>query len=310
MLKVSLRKRRGSFQLSVDFEAATPGVTALFGRSGCGKSTTTHLLAGLLAPDSGRVEIDGTVLLDSTAGIDVPAQDRRIGYVFQDSRLFPHLDVSANLRYGLARTRADAGIRFDDAVALLGLAALLTRRPAALSGGERQRVAIGRALLSQPRLLLLDEPLATLDAARRNELLPWLERLRDELALPMVYVSHQFDEVLRLADSVVLLDQGRVADSGSITSMSRSRPLRAIVDDDTLGPVLEGVVDAVDASTGVARIRVGADLLNIESDQLAAGQCVRIQLSIKGVLSRGPGTAPQAPAQSAKPASPSGRADG
>ena len=284
MLKVSLLKHRGNFTLAVDFEAATPGVTALFGRSGCGKSTITHLLAGLLAPDSGRIEIGSTVLFDSTTGINLPAEQRRIGYVFQDSRLFPHLTVEANLRYGLRRTRSDAGIRFDDAVALLGLQTLLTRRPAALSGGERQRVAVGRALLSQPRLLLLDEPLAALDAARRGELLPWLERLRDELALPMVYVSHQFDEVLRLADSMVLLEQGRVSDSGSVAAMSRTQPLRAIVGDETLGCVLEGVVDTVDATAGLARIRTGGGLLNVEADQLQHGQAVRVQLLARDLI--------------------------
>jgi len=313
MLRISLRKRRGNFQLALDFGTATPGVTALFGRSGCGKSTATHLLAGLLTPDAGRIEIDGALLFDSAAGVNVPTQHRRIGYVFQDSRLFPHLDVAANLRYGLSRARADVGIRFNDTVALLGLEPLLARRPAGLSGGERQRVAIGRALLSQPRLLLLDEPLAALDGARRGELLPWLERLRDELALPMVYVSHQFDEVLRLADTVVLLEQGVAVDSGSITAMSRSRALRAIVGNDATGSMFEGVVETVDAATGLARIRVGDDALSVESAALQPGQAVQVQVSVKAVSARArqvppPDPPAAAPAPWASP--PRGPADG
>ncbi len=169
-------------------------------------------------------------------------------------------------------------------MALLGLETLLARRPAALSGGERQRVAIGRALLSQPRLLLLDEPLASLDAARRGELLPWLERLRDELALPMVYVSHQFDEVLRLAGNVVLLERGAVAGSGDVATLSRSAPLRAIVGSDALGSVLEGRVEAVDGASGLAHIRVGDGWLSVEADHLAPGQPVRVQLLARDLI--------------------------
>src|SRR4051812_9662482 len=168
MLSVSLDKRRDGFSLQVAFEVPTPGIVGLFGRSGCGKSTTIDLIAGLLEPDAGHVRLDGTTLVDTAAAVSVSAHRRRIGYVFQDARLFPHQTVTGNLRYGLKRAKdVEQRIGFDDVVALLGLGTLLERRPHQLSGGERQRVALGRALLSQPRLLLLDEPLAALDAARR-----------------------------------------------------------------------------------------------------------------------------------------------
>src|SRR5690349_18571458 len=235
MLRLRLKKQRGDFLLDIDIDSPTPGVVALFGRSGCGKSTTVNLLAGLLPPDAGRVELNGEVLFDSANKIAQPIQSRRIGYVFQDARLFPHYTVLGNLQYGLKRARGDKVIGEAETIALLGLEALLARRPHQLSGGEKQRVALGRALLSQPRLLLLDEPLASLDVARREEVLPYLERLRDRLAIPMVYVSHQFDEVLRLATQVVVMDKGRVIAHGDISSVSLDPALRAIVGPDAVG---------------------------------------------------------------------------
>jgi molybdate transport system ATP-binding protein len=214
MLHIHVRKRREQFTLDVHIEVPTPGTIALFGRSGCGKSTLVNAIAGLLAPDRARISLDDVVFDDTNARIHVPVERRRIGYVFQDSRLFPHMHVEANLRYGERRARAVPHfVQFDQVVELLGLAQLLTRYPHQLSGGERQRVALGRALLSQPRLMLLDEPLAALDAPRREEVLPYLERLRDEFAIPMVYVSHRFEEVLRLATHVVVMEQGSVGDT-------------------------------------------------------------------------------------------------
>jgi len=176
MLRVELRKQRGDFSLEVAFSATTPGVTAVFGRSGCGKSTLISLIAGLLKPDSGRVVVGNDVWYDSERHLSVDARHRRMGVVFQDARLFPHLSVRANLEYGLRRLpkTAERPVAFDDVVNLLGLAALIGRRTHELSGGERQRVALGRALLAQPRLLLLDEPLASLDLARREDVLPYL----------------------------------------------------------------------------------------------------------------------------------------
>jgi molybdate transport system ATP-binding protein len=212
MLSVDVEKRLGEFTVSVRFATAN-GVTALFGPSGAGKTTLVNMIAGLVTPDRGRIAIADTVLFDSKARINLPAHQRRIGYVFQEGRLFPHLSVASNLDYG----RRMSGLPADPSetrriVELLDIAPLIDRRPGKLSGGERQRVAVGRALLMRPRLLLLDEPLAALDAARKREILPYLERLRDEV--PMVYVSHHAGELRRIATSVVRIDAGRVAAVG------------------------------------------------------------------------------------------------
>jgi molybdate transport system ATP-binding protein len=285
MLDIDVSKQRGAFKLQATFTSTTPGVTALFGRSGCGKTTTIDMIAGLLRPDRGHIRIDGTVLFDAAQGIDVPAEDRGIGYVFQDARLFPHLSVRDNLRYGQRRARGRRQhLKFEDVVDLLGLAPLLGRRPAGLSGGERQRVAIGRALLTQPRLLLLDEPLAAIDAARRGELLPYLENLRDEFSLPMVFVSHQFEEVLRLAGDMVVLESGAVLGQGDVITMSQSAALRAIVGADSLGAVVEGITDAVDTASDLVRIRVGSGELLVEPTDLRRGQPVRVQLLARDLI--------------------------
>jgi molybdate transport system ATP-binding protein len=216
VLLVDVEKRLGHFGLAAKFESAGR-VTALFGPSGSGKSTIANLIAGLLTPDRGRIAFDETVLFDSAVHIDVPPHRRRIGYVFQEGRLFPHLTVGRNLGYG----RYMSGIARDDAetdriVALLDIGHLLGRRPRNLSGGERQRVAIGRALLMRPRLLLLDEPLASLDVARKQEILPYLLRLRDDAKVPMLYVSHHAPELTSIATAVVRIDAGRVTAQGGL----------------------------------------------------------------------------------------------
>lgn len=285
MLRVVLRKRRGDFALDVAFSAPTPGVTAVFGRSGCGKSTLISLIAGLLTPEGGHIVVGDDVWYDSERHLSVDARHRRMGVVFQDARLFPHLSVRANLEYG-ARRLPKAAVRlvgFDDVVSLLGLAALIGRRTHELSGGERQRVALGRALLSQPRLLLLDEPLASLDLARREEVLPYLERLRDAFSIPIVYVSHQFDEVLRLATRVVLLDNGRVAADGDIATVSRDPQLRAIVGADSVGAVVAGLVERIDAA-GLAIVRVGDATLSVELDEATVNQRIQIQVLARDVI--------------------------
>jgi molybdate transport system ATP-binding protein len=223
MPEVALRHRfgRAGFALELGFQAPADGVTALFGPSGCGKSTVLATIAGLLRPQEGRVALDGAVLLDTARGVFVPPERRRCAVVFQDARLFPHLSVATNLRYGLRRAPADAeGPGFGEVVELLGLGHLLARRPAGLSGGERQRVALGRALLARPRLLLMDEPLAALDAARRAEVLPFLARLRDAARLPILYVTHALDEVDALADHLVLLEAGRVLASAPVEELA------------------------------------------------------------------------------------------
>lgn len=285
MLSVALRKRRQEFELQAAFTAPTPGVIALFGRSGSGKTTLVEMLAGLLRPDDGEVQLAGTILTDTTRGIDVAPERRRIGYVFQDARLFPHLSVSGNLRYGLKRAaRRPQSIHFDEVVSLLGLAALLQRRPHELSGGERQRVALGRALLSQPQLLLLDEPLAGLDIPRREEVLPYLEALRDWLSIPMVYVSHQFEEVLRLATYIVLLEAGRVLAAGPVEEMSLRSELRSVVASDLVGSVVNGTVAAVDAGGGTVDLTVGSGRLKVSLPELPLGTRVRVQLLARDII--------------------------
>jgi molybdate transport system ATP-binding protein len=216
MLAVDVEKRLAAFSLCATF-TTQGGATALFGPSGAGKTSLVNMIAGLIGPDRGRITLDDTVLFDSHAGIDVPAHRRRIGYVFQEGRLFPHLTVAANLDYGrrMGGMPNDAA-EFARIVSLLDIGHLLDRRPGKLSGGERQRVAVGRALLTRPRLLLLDEPLASLDAARKREILPYLEKLRDEARVPMVYVSHHPGELRRIATSVIRIEAGRVTATGGL----------------------------------------------------------------------------------------------
>lgn len=289
MLSVSATRRLGSFTLAAAFTAPTPGVTALFGRSGSGKTTLVNIIAGLLAPDEGEVQLADTVLTDTRRRIAVPAQERHVGYVFQDARLFPHLTVAGNLRYGLKRAaRRPQFIGFEEVVALLGLGALLERRPHYLSGGERQRVALGRALLSQPRLLLLDEPLAALDAARREEVLPYLVALRDRLSVPMIYVSHQFEEVLQLATWIVLLESGNVLAHGPVDEISLRPELRRIVGPERVGSVLEGLVTRVDAGGGTVDLVIGTGTgtgtLKVSLREVPVGARVRVQLLARDII--------------------------
>ena len=216
VLAVDVEKQLGALQLKVRFEAAG-GATALFGPSGAGKTSVVNMIAGLLTPDRGAIALDDTVLFDAERGINMPPHRRRIGYVFQEGRLFPHLSVRQNLDYGRRMSgRARDAKDFDRIVALLDIENLHDRRPRMLSGGERQRIAVGRALLMGPRLLLLDEPLASLDAGHKREILPYLVRLRDEAKIPIVYVSHTPAEVRRIATGVVRLDAGQVTATGGL----------------------------------------------------------------------------------------------
>jgi len=284
MFSVAVKKRRGSFQLDAQFGLPTPGVVALFGRSGCGKSTLVHIIAGLLDADEGRIALDDSLLLDTAAQVHVPAERRRIGVVFQDARLFPHMSVAANLNYGRRRAAPPFFVTLDAVADLLGIGGLMNRRTHQLSGGERQRVAIGRALLSQPNLLLLDEPLASLDAARRGEVLPYLESLRDQLAIPMAYVSHDFDEVLRLATHLVLMDAGRTIAQGELTAMSLNADLRAIIGPEAVGAIVEGTVLGPDPASGLSRVRVGRGELKVETLPAAAGTKLRVQLLARDLI--------------------------
>jgi len=222
MLQVDVESRLGDFAITARFEA-TSGVTALFGQSGSGKTSIVNMIAGLLVPDKGTILFHGAPLFDAASRINVPAHRRRFGYVFQDGRLFPHLTVARNLDYGRRMQGLERDLaQIDRIVAMLDIGHLLERRPAKLSGGERQRVAIGRALLMRPQLLLLDEPLASLDAGRRAEILPYLERLRDEVGVPMIYVSHHASEIRRIATHVVRIYAGRVTASGGIDLLDQT----------------------------------------------------------------------------------------
>jgi len=238
-IDVALRHDFGGFVLDARFTVARRGVTALFGPSGAGKTTIVNAIAGTFRPRRGRIVVDGRLLFDSDSATSLPARLRRTGYVFQDSRLFPHMSVEDNLLFGWrrAQVRADSA-EIGRIVALLGLEPLLPRRPRALSGGEKSRVALGRALLSSPDILLLDEPLAALDAARRAEILPYLETLRDEARLPMLYVSHNLDEVARLADDIVVLREGRVVRQGSVFDILTELELPAFAGTKPLGAVI------------------------------------------------------------------------
>ena len=283
MLEIDVRCRLGAFALDVAF-ATGGGVTALFGRSGAGKSTVLNLIAGLARPQSGRISVEQRTLYDSAAGIELPPHARRIGYVFQEGRLLPHLTVRHNLLYGnfFNRNRKDV-LKLDQAVELLGLGGLLERRPGSLSGGEKQRVAIGRALLANPELLLLDEPLASLDAPRKAEILYYVERLRDEVRTPIVYVSHSLDEVVRLADSMVLMSEGRVLGTGAVREITSRVELRPYLGRHEGGAVIEARVAAQELDSGLARLEFSGGTLEIPDVEALPGERVRIRVRARDV---------------------------
>ena len=275
-------KRRG-FTLDVNLQLPSRGITALFGASGSGKTTCLRILAGLEQQAKGRVSVAGEVWQDSAKGTFRPVHQRALGYVFQEASLFDHLTVQDNLKYGYRRTpRVQRQQGWDHAVALLGIGHLLQRWPHELSGGERQRVAIGRALASSPRLLLMDEPLAALDAPRKAEILPYLERLQAELLIPMVYVSHAIDEVARLADHLVLMDAGRVTASGPTIPMLTRLDL-PLAHGDTAGAVLTCTVVSHDAQDHLTTTEFSGGRLLVSRQSAAVGQRLRIRVQARDV---------------------------
>ncbi len=281
-LAISFRHRFPNLQLDVEFEAPTPGVTALFGPSGCGKSTIIMAAAGLLRPDSCRISLDGTVLADTEAGLDVPAERRRIGLVFQDARLFPHMSVLRNLRYGMRRAPSGP-IHLDDVVDLLGIGHLLARRPHSLSGGERQRIAIGRALLAQPVLLAMDEPLASLDGPRKSEIIPYLARLKTALKLPILYVTHSTEELASLADTLVLINLGRVLAKGPLEEIIARGDLPLAVRDDA-GTVFTATVVQHDQARRLTCIRAAGIPLWVPLMDRTPGTTLRVRVPAHEVI--------------------------
>ena len=279
MIEAGLRWQRGAFALDVALQLPAQGVSALFGPSGCGKTTVLRALAGLERA-AGRVALGDEVWQDDTQGLFVPPHRRAIGYVIQESGLFPHLDVRRNLDYGRRRVAAaQRRIELDQVVELLGIGHLMARRPDTLSGGERQRVAIGRALATSPGLLLMDEPLAALDAARKAEVLPYLDRLHAELKIPLVYVSHAVDEVARLAHHLVLMDQGRVVAAGPVADVMARLDLPTARGEGA-GVVLDAVVAERDATWQLARMDVGPGDFQLwaRDHGLPVGRAVRVRL--------------------------------
>jgi len=273
---------RGDFTLDVDLDLPDRGVSALFGHSGSGKTTCLRAIAGLERASGGYVALGDEVWQDEARGLFVPIHRRALGYVFQEASLFPHLSVRANLEFGLKRVAAGARrFALGSVAEMLGIGPLLERSPASLSGGERQRVAIARALLSSPRLLLMDEPLAALDLKRKQEILPYLERMHDELSIPIVYVSHAPDEVARLADHLVLLEAGRVAASGPLGELLARADLPAVFADET-GVVLDTVL-AEHEDDGLSRLQFPGGSLYVGRRRETIGSHLRCRIHARDV---------------------------
>ena len=280
-LHVRVQLPRADFSLDVDVHLPAHGITALYGVSGSGKTSVLRAVAGLEPQARGRVALAGQVWQDDAQGICWPIHQRPLGYVFQEASLFDHLDVQGNLSFGLRRS-AGQQHTLDATIELLGIGGLLKRRVQQLSGGERQRVAMARALATQPALLLLDEPLAALDAARRQEILPWLEKLRDELKLPMLYVTHAMDEVARLADTVLLMHQGRVQAVGPVSEVLAGRDAALMLGDD-VGALLDAQVQALDATWHLAQVAFDGGFMWLRDSGLAVGTRVRLRVLARDV---------------------------
>jgi molybdate transport system ATP-binding protein len=284
MLEVDIEHRLGAFELDIHFRSGR-GLTALFGRSGSGKTSVVNAIAGLIYPQRGRIAVDGSVLTDTERRIRAPAHRRRVGYVFQEGRLFPHLTVRQNLLFGRWFTPGSARVaRLDDVVDLLGIGSLLDRQPGRLSGGEKQRVAIGRALLASPRLLLMDEPLASLDARRKDEILPYIERLRDQASVPIVYVSHAVAEVTRLASTVVLISEGRVRAVGPVQEVMGRAELYPMAGRFEAGAVLAVRVAAHDARWGLTELAGAFGKLTVPGLHASVGTALRVRIRARDVI--------------------------
>jgi molybdate transport system ATP-binding protein len=283
MIDVDIEQQLGAFHLDVKFAAEAP-IVGLFGRSGAGKSSVINAIAGITKPVRGFIRINDLFLFDAANDIDLPPEERRVGYVFQDALLFPHLDVESNLLYG-QRLRPTAERFIDPArvIDLLGIRALLRRTPRTLSGGERQRVAIGRALLAQPRILLMDEPLAALDVPRKAEILDYIERLRDQLHIPIVYVSHSVPEITRLADTVVVLSDGKCLAVGDVDAVMGRLDLKLAIDRYEAGSLIDARVTAHDAEHQMTTLAFDGGELTVPHLDVIIGERVRARIRARDV---------------------------
>ncbi|MEK9683770.1 MAG: molybdenum ABC transporter ATP-binding protein [Rhodospirillaceae bacterium] len=284
MISVSVRKKYQSSLIDINFETDEPGITAIFGRSGAGKTSLIDMIAGITRPDQGFIKIDDQVLFDSAADISLKPELRNIGYVFQDARLFPHMTVKKNLLFGW--NHRETGLRridLEDVVDVLGLDKLLERSPVRLSGGEAQRVQFGRAILSNPKLLLMDEPLSSLDHQHRQEILPFIERLRDEFKIPILYVSHAMDEIIRLADKLLILENGRVAADGGVEELTGRLDLRPLTGRYEAGSVISAVIVEHDRDYAISHLEFPGGVLRVPLMEGDPGTQVRIRIRARDV---------------------------
>lgn len=283
-MEITVTHKQGSFYIDVSFQSPDSGVTALYGPSGAGKTSIVNMVAGLSRPNIGRIVTNGLCLFDSARGIHLPPEKRRIGYVFQDGRLLPHLSVRSNLTYGMHRTPTRRRfVNFDQVTDLLGIGHLLDRRPARLSGGEKQRVAIGRALLTSPAMLLMDEPLASLDTARKAEVQPFIVRLGREFSIPILYVSHALDEILNLADHMVMIRDGRVTAAGNLETLLSCSDLQQDFGRSDSGSVLSTVVEIPCDALGLTHLRFGDRILKVMHIPAIKGEPMRVRIPARYV---------------------------
>jgi len=283
-MKVDISRKQGDFLVNTSFSGAESGVTALYGPSGAGKTSVINMVSGLINPDKGHISVKELCLFDSEKRINLPPERRRIGYVFQDARLFPHISVRGNLIFGLNLIPPELRfVTLDSVVELLGISHLLDRRPSKLSGGEKQRVAIGRALLTSPAMLLMDEPLASLDSQRKAEVLPFIIRLSREYEIPILYVSHLIDEILNLADKLVIMDSGSVVASGNPEDLLSNPDVQKHISMDDHGSVISGIVDEPNICAGLTQLRFGSLYLTVPPVQAPKGIPIRVRIAAKHV---------------------------
>ena len=284
-IEIQLRQALADFDLDLDFSLSDNSVTALFGPSGAGKSTVINLIAGLQRPQHGRISINGTLVEHTRSNISLSPQRRNIGYVFQQARLFPHLNVEKNLLFGWQRAEHRASqTEISHLVTLLGIGSLLSRKPAALSGGEKQRVALGRAILSNPDLLLLDEPLTGLDHKRRDEILPYIERIRSEQQIPILYVSHSIDEVTRIADYLHIINRGKIVAKGSVSEVFSRIDLYPITGRFEAGAIIDGRITKHHRSLALSEIGFGRQTLTVPMVDAGVGESIRVRVRARDII--------------------------